>query len=93
MMDQTSNEEEQTYSGRNAMDNESNNPSSLQLQLELEQIKLQQKERNCGLNYFWVKLLAPQLTGKAGEAYANMALADLGDYDRLKRAIVEKNTS
>ena len=46
MMDQTSNEEEQTYSERNIVDNDSNDQSSLQLQLELEKIKLQQKERD-----------------------------------------------
>ena len=32
--------------------------------------------------------LAPQLTGKAQQAYAAMAAEEAGDYDRVKTAIL-----
>ena len=35
----------------------------------------------------WVFRVAPQLTGKAQQAYAAMAAEDTGDYDQLKAAI------
>ena len=38
----------------------------------------------------WVYLLAPQLTGKAQQAYAAMAGEDAGDYDSLKGAILKR---
>ena len=37
----------------------------------------------------WVFRAAPQLTGKAQQAYAAMAAEDTGDYDQLKAAIFQ----
>ena len=38
----------------------------------------------------WVFKVAPQLTGKAQQAYAAMAAEDTGDYDQLKAAIFQR---
>ena len=38
----------------------------------------------------WAYLLAPQLTGKAQQAYAAMAGEESGDYDSLKDAILKR---
>ena len=38
----------------------------------------------------WVFRVAPQLTGKAQQAYAAMAAEDTGDYDQLKAAIFQR---
>ena len=36
----------------------------------------------------WAFKLAPSLSGKAQKAYAALSVADAGDYDRLKEAIL-----
>lgn len=36
----------------------------------------------------WAFRLAPQLVGKAQQAYAGMSVADAGDYEKLKAAIL-----
>ena len=38
----------------------------------------------------WAFKLAPQLTGKAQQAYAAMATEDAGDYDKVKAAILKR---
>ena len=38
----------------------------------------------------WVYKLAPQLTGKAQQAYAAMPTADVGKYDDVKAAILRR---
>ena len=38
----------------------------------------------------WVFRVAPQLTGKAQQAYAAMAAENTGDYDQLKAAIFQR---
>ena len=40
----------------------------------------------------WVFRVAPQLTGKAQQAYAAMAAEDTGDYDQLKAAIFQRDS-
>ena len=37
----------------------------------------------------WAFKLAPQLTGKAQQAYAAMSTEDAGDYDKVKAAILK----
>ena len=36
----------------------------------------------------WAFRLAPQLVGKAQQAYAGMSVADAGDYEKLKAAVL-----
>ena len=38
----------------------------------------------------WAFRLAPQLSGKAQQAYAGMSMADAGDYEKLKTAILRR---
>ena len=38
----------------------------------------------------WAYLLAPQLTGKAQQAYAAMALQEAREYEDLKKAILKR---
>ena len=38
----------------------------------------------------WAFKLAPQLTGRAQQAYAALPAAEIGDYERLKDAILRR---
>ena len=38
----------------------------------------------------WAFRLAPQLVGKAQQAYAGVSVADAGDYEKLKAAILRR---
>ena len=38
----------------------------------------------------WAYKLAPQLVGKAQQAYAGLTVADAGDYEKLKSAILRR---